>query len=211
MLCILKVLYQTIPCYSSFAIINAQTTHQNSGHQSMAPSRSASPRLVANDVNSDSNRNSHAPHSHATPNASVHINISSQERTLYITFFCLTTTFLLCHLPRILLNIYEVPMSVDSERCRHVYKRPFYSPRWVLIAACVEKLLLIANSSFNFVIYCLAGKGFRQQMCKLLFRRMAVVCRHISTVASGEDQRAYRFVGDGPEQVRYFLSFSLAG
>jgi len=45
-----------------------------------------------------------------------------------------------------------------------VYKRPFYSPRWVLIAACVEKLLLIANSSFNFVIYCLAGKGFRQQV-----------------------------------------------
>ena len=71
-----------------------------------------------------------------------------------------------------------------------------------MIAACVEKLLLIANSSFNFVIYCLAGKGFRQQMCKLIFRRIAFVCRlAVSTVTSGEDQRPYGFVGDGGEQV----------
>jgi hypothetical protein len=82
------------------------------------------------------NNNHQQQNSNNTPNHSSHIvnsNISSQERTLYITFFCLTTTFLLCHLPRILLNIYEVPMSQDRELCRQVYKRPFYSPRWVLV------------------------------------------------------------------------------
>ena len=38
-------------------------------------------------------------------------------------------------------------------------------------------------------------------MCKLIFRRIAIVCRQISSVASGEDQRAYGLVGDGGEQV----------
>ena len=40
-------------------------------------------------------------------------------------------------------------------------------------------------------------------MCKLIFRRIAFVCRQISTVTSGEDQRAYGFVGDGGEQVNH--------
>ena len=89
-----------------------------------------------------------------------------------------------------ILNLTCLKSYVQS--CKHYYQQ---------IAACVEKLLLIANSSFNFVIYCLAGKGFRQQMCKLIFRRIAFVCRQISTVASGEDPRAYGLVGDGGEQV----------
>lgn len=49
-------------------------------------------------------------------------------------------------------------------------RRQFIAPRWVLVVASFEKLFLIINSSLNFVIYCLAGKGFRQQMCNLLFR-----------------------------------------
>ena len=178
-------------------MVNAQTS------QPANQSRSNSPKPASDPV-SDGNRSSNN-HSlqQQTPNQSSHIahsTISSQERTLYITFFCLTTTFLLCHFPRILLNIYEVPMSQDRDLCK-LYKRPFYSPRWVLIAACVEKLLLIANSSFNFVIYCLAGKHFRQQMCKLIFRRIAIVCRQISTATSGEDPRPYGLVGDGREPV----------
>ena len=114
--------------HSSFAIVNAQSAPQHS----IVQSRSASPRLVHREQDSEGNRSSsnggviqhhQQPQQHATPTHSSHIinsNISSQERTLYITFFCLTTTFLLCHLPRILLNIYEVPMSQDRELCRQV-------------------------------------------------------------------------------------------
>ena len=127
--------------FFSFAIVNAHTNHPTGGH--LAHSRSTSPRPAGIGIGieheSDGNRSNgtqHHPNHSNTPNHSSHIvnsNISSQERTLYITFFCLTTTFLLCHLPRILLNIYEVPMSQDRELCRQVYKRPFYSPRWVLV------------------------------------------------------------------------------
>lgn len=94
---------------------------------------------------------------------------ASQERTLYITFVCLTTTFLLCHLPRIILNVYEVPMSKRRFLCNMLFKMPFYSPSWVLVMSSVEKLTLIINSSINFVFYCLVGKAFRQQMCKVIF------------------------------------------
>ena len=181
-------------------MVNAQTSQPTNQSRSNSPKPSSDP---VSDGNRSSNNHSLQQQQH-TPNQSSHMThntISSQERTLYITFFCLTTTFLLCHFPRILLNIYEVPMSQDRDLCK-LYKRPFYSPRWVLIAACVEKLLLIANSSFNFVIYCLAGKHFRQQMCKLIFRRIAIVCRQISTATSGEDPRAYGLVGDGLEPVK---------
>ena len=43
----------------------------------------------------------------------------------------------------------------------------FYQPSWVIILSCVEKFTMILNSSINFVYYCLAGKAFRQQMCKV--------------------------------------------
>ncbi len=39
----------------------------------------------------------------------------------------------------------------------------------MLMASSVEKVLLVANSSVNFVYYCLVGKTFRQHMCRALF------------------------------------------
>ena len=90
-----------------------------------------------------------------------------QSRNLYMTFCFLTVTFLLCHLPRIVLNVYEVPMSKRRMLCNQLFGKNFFSPPWVLILASVEKLTLIINSSINFVFYCLAGKSFRQQMFKV--------------------------------------------
>ena len=92
-----------------------------------------------------------------------------QSRNLYMTFCFLTVTFLLCHLPRIILNVMEVPMSKRRMLCNQLFGKNYFSPTWVLIFASVEKLLLIVNSSINFVFYCLAGKSFRQQMFKVNF------------------------------------------
>ena len=39
----------------------------------------------------------------------------------------------------------------------------------MLMASSVEKVLLVANSSVNFVYYCLVGKTFRQHMVRSLF------------------------------------------
>ena len=86
---------------------------------------------------------------------------NSQEKALYITFFCLTTAFLVCHTPRIILNIYEVPMSIQRDLCENKLKRHYYQPSWVIIMSYFEKLFLVLNSSINFIFYCVSGKGFR--------------------------------------------------
>ena len=92
-----------------------------------------------------------------------------QSRNLYMTFCFLTATFLLCHLPRIILNVYEVPMSHRRTLCNQLFGKNYYSPTWVHIVASVERLLLTVNSSINFVFYCLAGQSFRQQMLKVRY------------------------------------------
>ena len=109
---------------------------------------------------------------------------NNQEKALYITFFCLTTTFLLCHTPRIILNIYEVPMSIERDICMKKYNRHYFQPIWVLILAYFEKLSLILNSSINFVFYCLAGQAFRQQMYKVIFSKVVRICMIVSDVLS---------------------------
>ena len=95
---------------------------------------------------------------------------TSQERSLYITFFCLTSTFFICHLPRIALNVSEIHLNNMQRRCREELNSDFtlilgtvnyVEPAWVLIASSIEKILLIFNSSINFVYYCLVGKTFR--------------------------------------------------
>ena len=94
-------------------------------------------------------------------NSAISVN---QEKTLYLTFVCLTITFLVCHLPRIILNIYEVPMNKRRFLCQAIFNKTFYQPLWVIILTSVEKLTLIINSSINFFFYCLVGKAFRKQL-----------------------------------------------
>ena len=106
-----------------------------------------------------------------TPNRSARNSISAisvnQERTLYLTFLCLTITFLVCHLPRIILNIYEVPMNKRRFLCQAIFNKTFHQPTWVTILTSVEKLTLIINSSINFFFYCLVGTAFRKQLCRV--------------------------------------------
>ncbi len=91
----------------------------------------------------------------------------AQERVLYLTFFCLTATFLVCHGPRVALNVLELKMNERRRLCAD-HQKKFREPAWMLIALALEKVLLVANSSVNFVYYCLVGKTFRQHMCRAL-------------------------------------------
>lgn len=44
-------------------------------------------------------------------------NEVKQERTLLIIFTCISATFIICHTPRMILNIYEFKMDQDKELC----------------------------------------------------------------------------------------------
>ena len=120
------------------------------------------------------------------PSGSTNSSYNGSEKALYITFFCLTTTFLICHLPRIILNVYEVPMSNYREICLQKFKRHYFQPSWVIILSYFEKLCLIINSSTNFLCLCLVSKMFRKQMVKVIFRR--ILCYITSNEISLDDR-----------------------
>ena len=88
-------------------------------------------------------------------------NKNIRERGLYITFFCLTATFMICHLPRIILNIYEVTMSIERDICEKKHNIRYFPPFWTIILSHFEKLFLIVNSSIHFIFYYVSGKVFR--------------------------------------------------
>ena len=54
----------------------------------------------------------------------------AQERVLYLTFFCLTATFLVCHGPRVALNVLELRMNERRRECTERYQVKFREPPW---------------------------------------------------------------------------------
>lgn len=86
---------------------------------------------------------------------------NSQEKALYVMFFCITTAFMICHAPRVIINTFEVQMSIDRDICENKLKRVYYPPAWVLILSYFEKWFLILKSSINFILYCVSSKAFR--------------------------------------------------
>ena len=125
---------------------------------------------------------SSSSHAHHAIQAHASHHQAHSEKALYVTFFCLTTTFLVCHLPRIIINIYEVPMSRDRQICENELKRHYFLPSWLIILSYFEKLALIFNCSINFVFYCFASKMFKKQMIKIIFARLVQMCQIASEV-----------------------------
>ena len=113
----------------------------------------------------------------ATLNSQTSNPTSQSEKALYVTFFCLTTTFLVCHLPRLILNIYEVTMSTDRQICEELHKRPYFQPSWVIILSYFEKMAMIFNCSINFVFYCFASKMFKKQLMTVIFSKVVRMCQ----------------------------------
>ena len=148
------------------------------------------PQSISITPNSTTLNNSQPPNHNGS--TSTHSNYSNSEKALYITFFCLTTTFLFCHLPRIILNVYEVPMSNYRKVCMNDFGRHYFQPSWVMVSSYFEKLFLIFNSSINFLFFCLVSKMFRKQMIKVIFRRLAKLCKIQSEVIAMNDQTSER-------------------
>ena len=135
--------------------------------------------------NGSNSRNNSA----VTLNSQTSNPTSQSEKSLYVTFFCLTTTFLVCHLPRLIINIYEVPMSSNRQICEEIYQRHYFQPKWVIILSYFEKLALIFNCSINFVFYCFASKMFKKQMMTVVFSRVVRMCQIGSEVIVLADRR----------------------
>ena len=95
----------------------------------------------------------------------------TKEFMLAKTMMAIVFVFLILNIPRLILGIMEVvemgtvelcyELGLDYEVGKHIYIMDF-----------LARFLVILNSSVNFIIYCLVGSEFRDQL-----RRSLGLCR----------------------------------
>ena len=92
-----------------------------------------------------------------------------KEDNLAAIFMGFIVVFLVCHLPRLLLNIHELATIQHAMVCQENGKYPF--PMWSHIVVNVSHLLLCLNSATNILIYCALSSKFREE-CRKVFRKI---------------------------------------
>jgi len=96
-----------------------------------------------------------------------------------IILMCTVTMFLVCHLPRLVLSVYEGTMIGAILHCQA--KDRGITPIWYLYAMASVQLLQVVNTSLNFPIYWMVG-NFRET-CLGLFQPCLACCRSLTSTA----------------------------
>ena len=98
------------------------------------------------------------------------------EDHLAVVLMAIVLVFLICHSPRIILDIHDLITMNQTMMCKK--KDTPYVRTWFMVTTSFSSLLLVINSSVNMVIYCLLGSKFRAEIiktatgvCKLFARR----------------------------------------
>lgn len=92
-----------------------------------------------------------------------------KEDNLAVIFMGFIMVFLICHLPRLLLNIHELVTIQHAMECQG---RGFHAfPLWSHIMISLSHLLLVINSATNILIYCCLSSKFREE-CRRVFRSL---------------------------------------
>ena len=82
--------------------------------------------------------------------------------------------FLLCHFPRLLLNIHELITIKEAMMCGEQGHHPFSV--WSMITTCISHFLLVLNSATNILVYCLLSSKFREECSKIIRRQPTPQC-----------------------------------
>ena len=73
--------------------------------------------------------------------------------------------FLVCHFPRLLLNIHELITIEEAMKCGERGHHPFSV--WSMVTISVSHFLLVLNSATNILVYCLLSSKFREECSKI--------------------------------------------
>ena len=95
---------------------------------------------------------------------SVNEKRRSFEDNLAAIFMGFVSVFLICHFPRLFLNIHELIVMEDAMKCQETNQEPF--SLWSLILINVSHFLLVLNSSTNILVYCFMSSKFRKECSK---------------------------------------------
>ena len=85
------------------------------------------------------------------------------EDHLAMIFLGFIFVFLICHLPRILLDIHELITRDYYQKCRYYGYRDF--PAYITISIVISHVTLVLSSATNLLIYCSLSSTYRKEVC----------------------------------------------
>jgi len=100
----------------------------------------------------------------------------ASEINLAVMLLCIVFFFLVCHFPRILLNVHEFFMLEDMISCGP----EFIPPVWFFCTTSFNHWLLILNASCNFLIYVSVGDKFKTTIKDFCQSKLGCCFNHIS-------------------------------
>lgn len=90
-----------------------------------------------------------------------------REKSLAVILISIVLVFLLCHSLKLYLAFYKIHILNKTVYCNSIGQPPSH-PSWLLTINTINHLMLISNSSANFIIYCFMGKRFRKSLLSTL-------------------------------------------
>lgn len=108
--------------------------------------------------------NTSLANSNRNNNTTATNNHESEENRQALVLFFIVLLFLVCNVPRIVLNFYEM-LTINAFR-ENVDNICFQLPEWVMITTSLSLLLMTINSSINFLIYCFLNPTFRTEFVR---------------------------------------------
>ena len=94
-------------------------------------------------------------------------NQPSQDLNLAPVLFGIIIVFVICNSLRLFLNFYDFSARDEIISCEQKGVGR-YPPLWVACSVSVSNMLLMVNSSVNFLVYCVVGSKFRSILCQQL-------------------------------------------
>ena len=109
---------------------------------------------------------------HAPVNGNAQQN--NNDLNLAPVLFGVVIVFVFCNTLRVFLNMYDFAVVEEIISCEQkgVGRMP---PPWIVCSVSVSHLLLMINSSVNFLVYCVAGSKFRSifyQQVSTVFKKL---------------------------------------
>ena len=97
----------------------------------------------------------------------------SEETRQAVVLIVIVLLFLVCNVPRIVLNFFEVLTAASFKE--NMGNKCFRLPLWVEIMTSVSLILITFNSSVNFFIYCFFNTTFRRELFAMLKKCLCTV------------------------------------
>ena len=125
---------------------------------------------------------SRASNGHAQTNGGTQASVSAgggapsanTDLTLAPILFGVVIVFVICHTLRVFLNIYDFSVADEIISCEMKGVGRWPAP-WFICLTYVNQLMIMINSSVNFLVYCVAGSKFRT----ILYQQLSSVFKQL--------------------------------